>query len=197
MVSALQKLLFPILLLLILLIIVYLFLPQIQELLSRNMEQVEANEEPEETEPEETFLNIESDDEPEEVLYKLFSEFDIDYLNEKSGLYTLYNPFILDLQGNTYNTVNSVLIDNIVEGINDFNSKNTKYSIINPSNCANVLTSSAISYANGCWSNTLSSNSCNIYVNSFPSTFSGRIKIRVRWFGVGNVIRAIVTMCDG
>ncbi|MFH0929438.1 MAG: hypothetical protein V1818_03725 [Candidatus Aenigmatarchaeota archaeon] len=157
-------------------------------------------------EVEETYLSIGEDDDPETILYKLFSEFDPGFLNEKSGNTALYNPFILYLKGKTYSPIDAnALIGNIVDGINEFNDLHTSAQFgFNPSivTC-NIHSSSSINYDSGCWSNTLSTSSyCNIYVHSNTNIFSERIKIRVLLTNLGpvmgkSILKITITMCDG
>lgn len=212
-----RDLLFWTILVLILLVVVFYFIPYIFALSENAQKRVSpSTEEPTEEVVKSRYrsLGILTTDPPEIKVFKLFENFDPLFLNDQSGSKCtapciMYNSFILDLAGNTYG-YNDVLINNLTDGLKNFNAYDKNYQIGTTLslNCEPTAQNNAINYNNDCWDASINNkpNPCKIYVHGDGSNqFNEKVKIRVVWYKPGpppaadgrEIIDVLVTVCDG
>jgi len=162
-------------------------------------------------------LEINDKDSPDVMVYKLLKNFDPMFLNETNGNNILYNSFTLYLRGNIYGDgtgPSSTFINNITQGLKDFNSVDNLFQIGDnsqqPPNCG-FTENTNLDFYNECWDTSIdhepSINPCEIYVSGYidhgfdTHTFRNRVKIKVKWYTDGTVgdkeiIHTIVAICN-
>jgi hypothetical protein len=162
-------------------------------------------------------LGITVSDVPDVAIYKFFRNFDSSYYNETNGNKIEYNPFILDITGNTYNTLSGKLTKMAAEGLKNFSLVDKTFQVGQDSQSSipcDITTDSGINYNNDCWSPSMESDldsmpswtsPCRIFVNSQTSNFDGKVKFRVGWYNSTStsyltnrkMIYTVIAICDG
>lgn len=224
-----NKLLWEVILVVLLLLVVLYFAPQILTLAENAQQRLS----PTGQEKEEIVegihyraLGITQTDSPETILYKLFSNFDPLFLNEKENYKIIYNPFILDLGSRSYYAGDGILTNMTIEGVKIFNKTDPFYQVgkdnQQPMDCPVVDVNNLplnlqlffinLNYDNDCWLPILNNNlgignPCVIYVRGNYlnyNKFDGKVKIRVGWYNSSlsstngrGIIYVLIAMCDG
>jgi len=215
-----NQLYFVVLMIIILIVAIVIFIPQILTLVKGAFNIVS----PPSSEKEEVVkgiphqtLGIDDSDSSDIMVYKLFRNFDSEFLHEDKSNKIFYNAFTLELKVKYYGDgtpgYGSTFINNITQGLKDFNKVNDLFQIgnnLNP-NCGAITPNNSIDFfSNDCWHSSLDiePSPCKIYIKSYTRQsinyheFRGRVKIRVVWYKSGGksnnkqVIHPIITICN-